>query len=113
MVGRNGEFDNMFSNTIRALKNVYPNIKLVLVEPYFSNGLNKYKEYFEIMYDSIIVPDELANVYHKRVITARNHWMVDNSDLVIAYVERRSGGAYNAMRYAKEKDKLIINIGSL
>ena len=36
--------------------------------------------------------------------------MVDRSDLVVFYVEHNSGGAYQTMRYAQEKEKRIINL---
>ena len=36
--------------------------------------------------------------------------MIEKSDLVIVYVERQSGGAYAAMRYAEKLNKQIINL---
>ena len=37
--------------------------------------------------------------------------MVEKSDLVICYVERESGGAYSAIKYAKKLKKRVVNIG--
>ena len=45
----------------------------------------------------------------KAAITLKNHYMIDNSDLVIVYVEKK-GGAYSAMKYAEKQCKEIINI---
>ena len=36
--------------------------------------------------------------------------MVEQSNLVIAFVEREKGGAYEAVKYAKKLKKSIINI---
>ena len=38
--------------------------------------------------------------------------MVDASDLVIAYVENSSGGAYKAMAYAEKTEKPVINLAT-
>ncbi len=40
MTGGRGEFDDLFSSVIRVLKRECVNIKLLLIEPYFSNRLN-------------------------------------------------------------------------
>lgn len=113
LTGRRGEFDNLFSCVIRKLKEKYPKIKLVLVEPYFSNSLNTHKEYYESMYDSIIIPDELAGVHPKQAIKLRNKWMVENSFMVISYVNRTSGGAYEAIKYAEKIGVFVYNIGKI
>ena len=36
--------------------------------------------------------------------------MIDRSEMVIACVQRKSGGAYRAMRYAQETEKRIISV---
>jgi len=36
--------------------------------------------------------------------------MVDRSDLIVFYVERNSGGAYQTLRYAEKQEKAYINI---
>ena len=38
--------------------------------------------------------------------------MVDAADLVIAYVENSSGGAYKAMAYAEKTEKPVINLAT-
>ena len=42
----------------------------------------------------------------------RNEWMVDQSDVVVAYVTHNWGGAAAMLRYAERKRKHIINIAS-
>ena len=36
--------------------------------------------------------------------------MIDRSEIIICYVLEKKGGAYNAMKYAKKKNKVIINL---
>lgn len=105
--GAMGDFDRCFSSAVRKQGK---KIKLVCIKPYMSNELNTNKEYYNCMYDDIIIPDELAFVHYKSAITKRNRWMIDNSDVVIVYAIRNYGGAYDAMRYAERQNKTIIRV---
>lgn len=40
----------------------------------------------------------------------KNQWMIEQSDLVIVYIERKEGGAYTAMKYAEKLNKKVINL---
>ncbi len=63
------------------------------------------------MYDSVIIPNEISEAHPKNAISLRNRWMIENSDLVIAYVNRKGGGAYKAIEYANKINKQVINFG--
>lgn len=39
----------------------------------------------------------------------REH-ILENADLVLCYIERKTGGAYTAMKYAERLDKMIVNL---
>ena len=67
-------------------------------------------EYYEKYYDSIIIPESLHGAHPKAAITLKNRWMIEQSDLVMIYVEREKGGAYAAMKYAEKLNKRIINL---
>lgn len=110
ITGGDGEFDKLFASAVRRAKEKHPYITLELIKPYFSNNWNTQQEYFTSLYDAIVVPDELANIHFKRVITHRNRWMVDKSDIIIAYVRRWFGGAYTAVQYAQKQEKQIFYI---
>ena len=62
--------------------------------------------------DSSIYPP-IESVPLKFAIAKRNEWMMENADLVIAYVNRNYGGAYQSLQIAKRRKKKIINIGEL
>ena len=61
------------------------------------------------LYDgSVYPPIERAPL--KYAIVKRNEWRMITADLVIAYINKNSGGAYLAFKYAKRKQKTIVNI---
>ena len=62
------------------------------------------------MYDDVIIPPELIGVHYKAAIKARNRWMIDNSDVVMAYTIRDYGGAFDAMKYAIKNGRNVIKI---
>lgn len=110
MTGGNGQLDRKFLSIVRELKNTFKQIKLFLVKPYFSGELNTNKDYYEIMYDDVIIPDELAGCHYKSAITKRSRWMIDKCDFVIDCTYRDFGGAVDAIKYAKRKNKTVIEI---
>ena len=105
-----GEFDSKCSAAVRKAKRTHPekDIKLFLVEPYMKTEINEGKDYYEVFFDDVLVPIELAEVHYKKAITQRNKWMIDQSDYLIAFVHRDFGGAYETMKYARRKDSIVI-----
>ena len=106
-VGRNGDFDIFAASAVkRAQKAVGDhNSSLVLVLPYHV----KDESYYADFYDEIVFPID-AKTHFKSAISKRNEWMIEHADLLIAYVETESGGAYQALQCAKQKGVLILNI---
>lgn len=112
LVGRNGDFDLMATSVIRKLKKETGNDNafLTLVLPYATAELRNNNESFESYYDSIEICEASANCNFKYAIVARNHEMIDRSDMVVVYVKNESGGAYQALKYAEKNQKRIINL---
>ena len=108
LIGRNGEFDEYAASVIKSTRKILNanNCDLTLVLPYPVANV----EYYEKYYDSIIIPESAQVAHPKSAITLKNRWMIEHSDLVIVYVERKFGGAYQAMKYAQFLCKPIINI---
>ena len=106
LIGRNGEFDEYAASVIKLVQKAVGKEKsdISLVLPYKVARLNDYEKY----YDGIIIPESLSNAHPKSAITLKNRWMIEQSDLVIIYVEHRHGGAYTAMKYAERLNKKII-----
>ncbi len=106
--GGMGEFDELFARTVRSMKRDCPFLRLVLALPYLTERLNMDKVFYEALYDEILIPAELEGVHPKAAIGLRNRWMVDRSDIVIAALHRDFGGAAAAVRYAKNRGKVVI-----
>ena len=68
--GGMGAFDTLCESVVREMKRTY-DIKLCLVVPYFTQQLNKDKEYYTEKYDEIIISD-LGDIHYKRAIGVRN-----------------------------------------
>ena len=108
LIGRNGEFDEFVASVIKRIQKAVEmrNNEMTLILPYTVSNL----PYYETYYDSVLIPEPLHRVHPKAAITLKNRWMIEQSDLVIVNVERQSGGAYAAMKYAQQLQKPIINI---
>lgn len=103
LLGGYGKFDMMAAHTVRSFKDKYPHIKSVLVVPYINIGFDKE------LYDYSEYP-HLESVPKRLAILKRNEYMVDKSDIVVAYVSRKWGGAAKTFDYAVRNGKKIINI---
>ena len=113
LVGRDGEFDILAASVVRrtARKLDCGNSSLVLVLPYMKSEYRDNRQSFHEYYDEVEICAESAKAHFKAAIQTRNKSMVDRSDLVVCCVER-SGGAHQAMRYAKQREKPIMNIAA-
>ncbi len=114
LVGRNGEFDQLISSTVRRIKRTYreDNSNLCLMLPYVTAEYRNNQESFEDYYDSVEVSYEASKAHPKAAIQIRNREMVDRADLVICYIEHETGGAYHTVRYAKRKGKVVLNLAN-
>lgn len=111
LVGRNGDFDQLVSSAIRKGKREIrdDNSAHVLVLPYMTADFRDFEEDYREYYDEIEVFSS-ADKHYKAAFQARNRDMVDRSDLVVFFVERNNGGAYQTMQYAMKKGKECRNL---
>ena len=109
-LGGYGDFDSLCLRTLRELKKEFQSIELIFITPYLDKNYSKL-EFAKYHYDDVIFPP-LEKVPRKFAILKRNEWMVNEADLVIAYVMYSWGGAAKTLEYAKRKKKTIINLAS-
>lgn len=83
------------------------NSALILLLPYPTAELRDNLENFEAYYDEIELCSAAAGIHPKGAIQIRNRQMVDRSDLVVFCVDHSSGGAYQTLRYAQRKKKIL------
>ena len=112
LVGRDGEFDQLVSSTVRRCKREIrdDNSSLVLVLPYETAEYRNNEESFHEYYDEVEVCAASAEKHFKSAHQTRNRSMVDRSQLVIVCIEHESGGAYTTMRYAEKHNVQVINL---
>lgn len=104
-VGSEGSFDGIAKRVLKKLKEKYPHIRYSVVLAYLPREKDDYTDYSDTIY-----PEGLENVPLRFAIAKRNEWMVNHSDMVIAYVMYTFGGAAKYMEYAKKKGKEVINL---
>lgn len=101
-LGGYGAFDGLAASVLREQKKRYPQIELVLVLAYLNDRRDTSG------YDRTVYPP-LETVPRRFAISHRNRWMVEASDVVVAYVLHDWGGAATTLRCAKQKAKQIIS----
>ena len=112
-LGEYGDFDRFAYDCCQKYKNIHPNISLIFITPYITEEYQKnHLIHQKKRFDAIIYP-ELEKVPLRFAISCRNKYMVDKSDIVIAYVNHKWGGAYQTYKYAKSKKKDIFNLAEL
>ncbi len=111
LCGGYGAFDWLCSDVIDEIKtySLRPTIEKVFVTPYitesYKNRIDNIRRYF----DEVVFPP-LESVPPKFAISRRNEWMVDRSDIVIAYVWHGHGGAAKTLRHAYIKKKNVVRL---
>ena len=104
-LGGYGAFDSLAAKTVKDMQKVHPQIHSTLVLPYLN------RDYNEKLYDDTTFPP-LEKVPRRYAISRRNEWMVDQADVIVAYVDHGWGGAAKTLEYAQRKKKRIINLGT-
>lgn len=115
LVGRDGEFDQLTTSTIKRLKRSVrdDNSALVWVLPYPTTEYRDYEVDYAAYYDEIEICPKSVAAHFKSAFQICNQWMVDRSNLVICYVEQPRGGAFQTLRYARRCRKSTINVAEL
>ena len=107
-LGGYGDFDGLCLRMLREIKKDFPDIELIFITPYLDKSYSKL-ELAKYYYDDVIFPP-IENIPRKFAISKRNEWMVNEADLVIAFVTYSWGGAAKTLEYSKRKKKRIINL---
>ena len=93
----------MAAAAVRVAKVTHPQIRATLVIPYVDMRFDA------SLYDGSVYPP-LENVPRRFAISRRNEWMVDEADVVVAYVKHGWGGAAATRDYAVRKQKRLLNV---
>ena len=103
-VGNNGNFDTMVRRQLEDLSQTYP-ITYSVVLAYLPTEKNKYDNLTNTIY-----PEGLETVPKRFAISWRNKWMIQQSDVVVTYVTRTYGGAWQFKVAAERQNKTVIKL---
>jgi uncharacterized phage-like protein YoqJ len=108
-------FDTIAALTVIKLRQIYPQIKLIMVLPckeqtkgWNSNDIGIYN-YILNQADKVVYTSEN---YYPGCMHKRNRHLVDNSSHCICYLEKNTGGTAYTVNYAKEKGLTIYNVAN-
>lgn len=102
VVGNYGNFDRMSQRALVRAKKHHPDIVIQMAIPYHPALVPvKLPEGF----DSVYFPNGQENVPRRTAIPRLNRTLVNESDFLIAYVRFISGGSYNVLQYARQREK--------
>ncbi len=105
-VGNNGNFDKAVLSVLVRLKEKYKHVEYTVVLAYMPRETHsEYATEYPTM-----LPEVVARSFPKFAISARNLWMIENSDTVITYANRNFGSAAKYKSLAKKKGKRIIEV---
>lgn len=110
-------FDILAGEAVDLLKRARPDkIRLIAVVP-FEKQANAWSDDWKKRYSALLSRADrivyISREYYKDCYHKRNRYMVDNSDTVITYFDGKSGGTAATLRYAKTKQKRIVNIAEI
>ena len=103
-VGNNGNFDTMVRRQLEELSKVYP-ITYSVVLAYLPTKKSEYEDH-----SNTILPEGIETVPKRFAISYRNKWMVEQSDIVVTYVARTYGGAWQFKAMAERQGKTVIEL---
>lgn len=103
-VGNNGNFDTMVRRHLEDLSQTYP-ITYSVVLAYLPTEKNKYDNLTNTIY-----PEGLETVPKRFAIPWRNKWMIQQSDIVVTYVNHNFGGAWQFKEIAIKHSKKVIEL---
>lgn len=115
LIGTHGEFDNLVLSVCRELRNSFPNIRITLIFTtltVFNKKADEVCAIAELYKDVETMIYEIEQEHFKNRIVESNKRMVDESDVVICYVdmELTRSGARRAIKHAMKQEKEVINL---
>ena len=106
-------FDTLAAQTVLRLREIYPEIRLILVLP-CRDQTRGWKQADVAEYDRIMkAADKVtytSEQYYSGCMHKRNRHLVDYSSLCVCYLTEQSGGTAYTVNYARTQGLKIINV---
>ena len=115
LMGRHGDYDRLALSVCRQIRKEYPKVKITVVFTSLAILRKPEEEMYSVadMYDDVdTMIYNIEEEHFKNQIVSSNKQMVDDSDIVICYVDfdKRQSGAKIAVKYAQKQNKKVINL---
>lgn len=106
--------DTIFWKVAAKLRKSNKNIKIEAAIPFIGQE-KKWKEESQKQYKQMLSESDKVTIvseggFAKYKMMARNRYMVNKSDIVIAVICKETGGTAQCVKYAKEHNKVVIEI---
>lgn len=106
--------DTAFWEVAAKLRKNNPNIRIEAALPFIGQEKKwteeSQKQYKQMLSESDKVTIVSEGGFAKYKMMARNRYMVNKSDIVIAVICKETGGTAQCVKYAKEHNKVVIEI---
>ena len=106
-------FDTLAAQTVLRLREIYPEIRLILVLP-CRDQTRGWKQADVAEYDRIMkAADKVtytSEQYYSGCMHKRNRHLVDYSSLCVCYLTEQSGGTAYTVNYARSQGLKIVNV---
>lgn len=106
-------FDQMAARIVLSLREKYPWIRLVMVIPFDGQADKWSREQRGRWLEIIEASDRVIHISHeydKGVFFKRNHYLVENADLLLAAFDGQPGGTAGTVAYAKRHGVRVVRI---
>ena len=106
-------FDQMAARIVLSLREKYPWIRLIMVIPFDGQADKWSREQRGRWLEIIEASDRVIRISHrydKGVFFQRNHYMVENADLLLAAFDGQPGGTAGTVAYAKRHGVRVVRI---
>ena len=108
IVGHYGRFDAMAASAVRAAKQQYPEISLVLLLPYYPYPTDT------MGYDATFYPPGMEKIPKPFAIVRANEYMIRSADYLICYDRGQIGKTRDFVELARQRErKGLIHIENL
>lgn len=83
--GGMGAFDRMCAVVVHEVKRMRPDVQSELIIPYPGFSVPD-----PSLFDSIVLPEGLENVFFRRAITVRNEYMIRRASFAVCFVDEKT-----------------------
>ena len=106
-------FDQMAAEIVLSLREKYSWVRLIMVIPFDGQADKWSREQRERWLEIIEASDRVIRISHeydKGVFFKRNHYLVENADLLLAAFDGQPGGTAGTVAYAKRHGVRVVRL---